>query len=142
MTPPCFIFAHRKEIPSTKFQLSMNSPERFDLHERTFAFAKSVRKFIRKIPKDICNIEDIKQLTRSSGSVGANYIEANEALSRKDFFYRIKVCKKEAKESAYWLSLLHLFGRKDLEKTRVDLKNEAKEFIKIFSSIAHKQHTG
>jgi four helix bundle protein len=137
-----FIFVQRKEIPSTKFQLAMNSTERFDLHERTFTFAKSVRNFIRKIPKDICNVEDIKQLTRSSGSVGANYIEANEALSRKDFFYRIKVCKKEAKESAYWLSLLHLFGKKDLEKIRVDLKNEAKEFIKIFSSIAHKQHTG
>lgn len=114
----------------------------FDLTDRTYAFAQDVRKFVRRVPKDVCNIEDIKQLVKSSGSVGANYIEANEALSRKDFFYRIKVCKKEAKESAYWLSLLHLFNKTEFEKIRKELKVEASEFIKIFSSIANKQNTG
>ena len=74
-----------------------------DLCERTFQFAKAVRHFVRKLPKTISNFEDVKQLVRSSGSVGANYIEAQEALSRKDFRYRVSVSRKEAKESIYWL---------------------------------------
>ncbi|MAO66258.1 MAG: four helix bundle protein [Balneola sp.] len=111
----------------------------FDLAKRTYTFARDVRKFARRVPKDVCNIEDVKQLVKSSGSVGANYIEANEALSRKDFFYRIKVCRKESKESAYWLRLLYLFDKKDLNEIRTQLIDEAEEMIKIFSSIAKSQ---
>ena len=69
----------------------------YDLEERTFQFAKSVRLFIKTLKKTIANIEDSKQLVRSSGSVGANYIEANESLSKKYFVYRIKICRKEVK---------------------------------------------
>lgn len=61
----------------------------YDLEERTFLFAKNCRFYIQKLPKTISNIEDGKQLIRSSGSVGANYIEANEKLGDKDFLYRI-----------------------------------------------------
>lgn len=79
----------------------------YDLEERTYLFAKRVREFVRKLPKDIANIEDSKQLVNASGSVGANYIEANESLSKKDFIMRIKISRKEAKESRYWLRLIH-----------------------------------
>jgi four helix bundle protein len=78
------------------------NPKRpYDLEERTFQFAKSVRLFIKTLPRSIANVEDARQLLKASGSVGANYIEANEALSKKDFLVRIKISRKEAKESAY-----------------------------------------
>jgi len=79
----------------------MQNSKRYDLEDRTLAFAKAVRSLAKKIPRTIGNIEDGKQLVRASGSVGANYIEANEALSKKDFRMRIKICRKEAKESRY-----------------------------------------
>ncbi|MEZ4876336.1 MAG: four helix bundle protein [Flavobacterium sp.] len=67
----------------------MNKP--FDLEERTFLFAKEYRIYVQKLPKTISNLEDGKQLVRSSGSVGANYIEANEKLGDKDFLFRVKI---------------------------------------------------
>ena len=70
--------------------------KRYDLEDRTLAFASHVRAFVKGIKKTTANIEDSKQLVRSSGSVGANYIEANESLSKKDFIMRIKICRKEA----------------------------------------------
>jgi four helix bundle protein len=106
----------------------------YDLEERTKLFAIRCRKLIRKIPLDIGNKEDSKQLVRASGSVAANYIEANEALSTKDFVYRIKVCKKEAKESRLWLNLLDIIDN-DQDKERNALLREAHELIKIFNSI-------
>jgi len=69
---------------------SQNSKPKYDLEERTFQFAKDVRLFIKTLPKTIANIEDVKQLVKSSGSVGANYREANEALGKKDFFIENK----------------------------------------------------
>jgi len=79
----------------------IENPKQYDLEERTFEFAKRIRAFVNKLSKTITNIEDGKQLTNASGSVGANYIEANESLSKKDFVMRIKICRKEAKESRY-----------------------------------------
>ena len=76
-------------------------PKKYDLEERTLQFAIDCRLFLKKLPKTISNIEDGKQLVKSSGSVGANYIEANEALSKKDFNYRIKISRKESKESVF-----------------------------------------
>jgi len=73
----------------------------FDLEERTFQFAKAIRVFMKSVPRTIANIEDGKQLIRASGSVGANYIEANESLGKKDFKLRIRISRKEAKEAAY-----------------------------------------
>ena len=86
----------------------VNNKKQYDLEDRTELFAKNVRAFIKIVKKTISNIEDGKQVVRSSGSVGANYIEANEALSKKDFLMRIRICRKEAKESRYWLRLLDL----------------------------------
>jgi len=77
----------------------------YDLEDRTRKFAINVRKFLKKLPKTVSNMENGKQVVRSSGSVGANYIEANEALSKKDFKMRIKISRKEAKESSYWLKI-------------------------------------
>lgn len=80
----------------------ISNPKQYDLEERCFAFAKRANEYVRKLPRDIPNIENGKQLVRSAGSVGANYIEANEALSKKDFVMRVKISKKEAKENRFW----------------------------------------
>ncbi len=100
-------------------------------------FAKMTRSFVRKLPKSIANIEDGKQLIRSSGSVGANYIEANDSLSKKDFVMRIKICRKEAKESRYWLRLINAGGR-ELEDMCDALAQEATELMNIFGAILQK----
>ena len=107
----------------------------YDLEERTFAFASNVRQLVRKISKTISNIEDGKQLARASGSVAANYIEANESLSKKDFIYRIKICRKEVKESRLFLRLLDLSNKINYENMRDKLVNEATELMKIFGAI-------
>jgi len=116
----------------------IKNSKQYDLEERTLRFAGKIRDFIKKLPKTIGNIEDGKQLIRSSGSVGANYIEANEALSKKDFGMRIKICRKEAKESKYWLLLLDTDNKQDLEKTCQELSKESTELMMIFSSIMRK----
>ena len=115
----------------------MQNPKQYDLEERTLRFAKEVREFVKKLPKNLANIEDIKQLVRASGSVGANYIEANESLSKKDFAMRIKISRKEAKESRYWLKLVET-NSDALEKERSRLVKEATELMKIFGSIVEK----
>ncbi|MFQ5799124.1 MAG: four helix bundle protein [Bacteroidota bacterium] len=79
---------------------------RYDLEQRTFTFAKNVALFCRRLARTTSNLEYSKQLIRSSGSIGANYIDANESLGKKDFLMRIKVSRKESKESAYWLRLI------------------------------------
>jgi four helix bundle protein len=113
------------------------NPKHFDLEDRTFVFAKQTRTFIKTLSKTIGNTEDARQLIRSSGSVGANYIEANEALSKKDFILRIKICRKEAKESRYWLRLLDTEDGA-VSKERDLLVQEAQELMNIFGAIVRK----
>jgi len=105
----------------------------YNLVFRTTNFAKAVRDFTRKIPRTIESMEDIKQLVRSSGSVAANYLEADEALSKKDFVLRIKICRKESRESGLWLSLFSLSETMELE--RKNLSQECSEFVRIFHAI-------
>lgn len=112
--------------------------KQYDLEERTFEFAKRCRAFVKKLSKTTGNFEDGKQLIKAPGSVGANYIEANEALSKKDFLMRIKICRKESKESRYWLKLIDVGNKENLEKERQDLIQEATELMNIFGSIIHK----
>ena len=119
----------------TKIQ---NTKPVYDLEERTFQFAKAVRLFVKTLPKTIANIEDGKQLIKASGSVGANYIEANESLGKKDFLMRIKISRKEAKESAYWLRLINETNKLKNADEALSLIQEAKELKKIFSSILEK----
>ena len=114
------------------------NPKRYDLEERTFLFAKRIRSFEKKLPRTVCNIEDVKQLVQASGSVGANYIEANESLGKKDFLMRIKICRKESKESRYFLRLVDTSEDDKLNSERDWLINEAHELTSIFGSIVRK----
>lgn len=84
----------------------IQNSKQYDLEERTFQFAKNIAFYVKELPKNMSNLEYGKQIVKASGSIGANYIEANESLSKKDFLMRIKICRKEAKESAYWLRLI------------------------------------
>lgn len=111
--------------------------KRYDLEDRTFEFAKAVRALVKLLPTTTANSEDGKQVIRSSGSVGANYIEANEALGKKDFLIRIRISHKEAKESAYWLRLLDIDDEK-ISNERDLLAGEAKELMNILGAILHK----
>ncbi|MEW6652001.1 MAG: four helix bundle protein [Bacteroidota bacterium] len=111
----------------------MEEKRKFDLEERTLCFLKNVIAFLRTVRKDFVNIELGKQLIRSAGSVGANYREANEAVSKKDFAYRIRICRKEAKESSFWLSAYEC--NNELEEKRKMLLQEATELAKIFGSM-------
>jgi len=111
---------------------------RYDLEDRTFEFARRVRAFVKRLPRTICNAEDVKQVVRSSGSVGANYIEANEALSIKDFRMRIKIARKEAKETRYWLRLLDTHDELQLNSERDALVQESMELMLILGAILKK----
>lgn len=118
----------------TKLQ---TKPRRFDLEDRSLEFAKNVRLFIKELPRSVASIEDAKQLVRSSGSIGANYIEANEAVGKKDFLLRIRIARKEAKESKYWLRLIETHTPV-VERQRRRLEQEATELMLILSSIMRK----
>ncbi len=110
--------------------------KQYDLEDRTATFAKSVRDFVKAIPKDLTNMEYSRQLIRASGSVGANYIEANEALSKKDSAMRVKISRKGAKESRYWLELIIPADSQSREQEL--LIQESTELLKIFSAILKK----
>lgn len=116
--------------------LSNENSKPYDLEERTFQFAKTSRAFVKHLPKTISNIEDVKRFVRASGSVGANNIEANEAIGKKDFVMKIKICRREAKESRYWLGLVEM--NEKLGSEHAWLLNEATELMKIFGAIVRK----
>ena len=111
----------------------------FELEERTFQFALRVRKFCRSLNQDRINLVDIIQLVRASGSIGSNYLEANENLGKGDKRMHLRISRKEAKEASFWLRLL--FIERDntvLENERYALIDEANQFRKIFSAILEK----
>ncbi len=110
--------------------------KQYDLEERTEKFAAEVGDFIDSLPNNIRNLEYSKQVIRSSGSVASNYIEANESFSKKDFIYRVKICRKEAKESRLWLRLIQC--KPEQEETQLKLIQEATELMKIFGAIITK----
>ena len=120
----------------------MNKPQNpkpvYDLEERTFQFAKRVRLFIKTLPNMLANVEDSRQLVKASGSVGANYREANESLGKKDFLMRIRISRKEAKESEYWLRLINETNELKNADEALQLIQEASELKKIFSAIVEK----
>lgn len=109
-----------------------------DLEERTAVFAELVRAFVRRLPRTISNIEDVRQLVRASGSVAANCIEANEALGSKDRLMKFRTCRKEAKESQLWLRLLDTGGNLAAAREASELRQESHELKLIFSSIVKK----
>jgi len=106
----------------------------YDLEPRTQKFALAVRDFLGNVPKSTVNNEYVKQLARSSGSIGANYIEANEALGKKDFAMRLRICRKETKETIYWLNLIQ---SSDPDTCKILIK-EAGELTAILGSVISK----
>ncbi len=104
----------------------ITNSKKYDLEKRTANFARKCRTFCKLL------------LIRSSGSVAANHIEANESLSKKDYYHRVKICRKEAKESKLWLDLLDLGLNSELITNRTSLINEANELMRIFGSIISK----
>ena len=109
----------------------------FDLEERTTRFAKNVIVLCRDLPRNPINDRLINQVVGSAGSIGANYREANDSLGRKDFLQRIRIDRREAKETLHWLDLIQEandFKSKDV----LPLMGEATELKKIFSAIINK----
>jgi len=121
-----------KQTQMTKTQ----NPKKYNLAERTLRFAKRIIIYVNELPKTLVSIEIGKQLVKAAGSVGANYIEAEESLSKKDFVMRIKISRKEAKESRYWIELSEPRENRFTEKET--LLQEATELMKIFGSIVEK----
>lgn len=117
----------------------MDQKKVYDLEERTALYAERIRDFCLKLPKNQANNEYIPQLIRSGSSPGANYIEANESIGDKDFKMKIRTCRREAKESAYWLRLIITDKSTIMEDERKALRQEAKEFVLIFTSILKKR---
>lgn len=126
-----------KILNSKQYQITeIQNSKRYDLEERTLKFAGRIRDYVKRLPKTPTNVEIGAQLFRAAGSIGANYIEANESLGKKDFAMRIKICRKESKESRYWLSLSELPMENEDEKKL--LIQESTELMKIFGSILEK----
>ena len=109
----------------------------FNLEERTLEFSKAIIGLCKMIPKTAINLELIKQAVRAGGSVGANYREANEALGKKDFVYRVRIARKEAKEISYWLALI-IDANKEFAKETEALLKESQELRNVFTAIIKK----
>lgn len=112
----------------------------YDLEERTAVFAERIIDLCKKAPKNVITLPIIDQLIRAGTSIGANYCEANGASSRKDFKNKIFICKKESKETKYWLRLLAK-AADELGDECKELWQEAQEFTLIFSKIANNTKT-
>jgi four helix bundle protein len=116
----------------------VSGEKKYDLEERTEKFSLRTRDLCRQLKQDIINREYISQLVRSAGSVAANYIEANDKVGDKDLRFRIKICKKEAKECRLWLKHLLVNEVKEHEDERQMLLIESEELMKIFAAILRK----
>lgn len=110
---------------------------KFDLEERTACFGEAIIKFAKALPKDAANAPLISQLIRAGTSVGANYCEADDAVSKKDFRHKIGTCKKEARETKHWLRMVVAAEPSVKIQARV-LWQEAKELHLIFAAILRK----
>lgn len=111
--------------------------KKFDLEERSTDFAKRVIRLCKALPRNIINEKIISQLIRSSGSIGANYREANDSLGKKDFLFRLRISRKEAKETMHWLELVEE-ANDDFRDRMKNLKQEALELKNILSAIIGK----
>jgi four helix bundle protein len=116
------------------------APQKYDLEERTLRFAKDVIAFVEALPRTLANVEVCKQLVRAAGSVGANYIEANESLGKKDFLMKVRISRREAKESRYWLQLVT--GNEEARIAQELLTQEATELMKILGAILRNSQSG
>ncbi|MFH1728172.1 MAG: four helix bundle protein [Pseudomonadota bacterium] len=122
---------------NTQITMVSKNIKPYDLEERTLEYAKGIIRLCKKIPNSTINIKLIGQLVNASGSVGANYREANDAISKKDFLYRMKISRKECKESTYWLELLKE-ANQNYSGDADEFITESKELRNILSSIIKK----
>jgi four helix bundle protein len=113
---------------------AQNPKKKYDLNERTAKFGENIIKFVKGLPPDSINKPLISQLVRSGTSIGANYMEADAAESKKDFQHKIGLCKKESKETLHWLRMIAGANPKKAEVCR-RYWQEARELVLIFSSI-------
>lgn len=111
-----------------------NDQRKYDLEDRTAKFGEQVIRFAGSVSRDVVTLPIISQLIRSGTSVGANYCEADDAESKKDFKHKIGICKKEARETKHWLRMITV-ARPDLKPEAQGLWNEARELHLIFNSI-------
>lgn len=109
-----------------------------DLDRRTEKFAADVRVFVRTLPRTLSNGEDVKQLVRSSGSVAANQIEADNALGDQDRLMKFRICRKEARESGLWLRLLDTAAHEASKVSQTRLDDEAGQLVRIYSTIINR----
>jgi len=117
--------------------MSNNRNPKYDLEERTAKFGEEIIRFTQKIPKNPISLPLISQLVRSGTSVGANYCEADDAESGKDFKHKIGICKKEARESKHWLRMI-VVAMPELKDDSRKLWQEANELNLIFNAITRK----
>ena len=115
----------------------MSPTTKYDLEERTAKFGEDVIEFAKKIPKNFITYSIINQLIKSATSIGANYCEADEAESGKDFKHKLGIAKKESRETKHWLRMITKAMPELKEKSKV-LWLEAKELSLIFNSIINK----
>lgn len=107
----------------------------YNLENRTMQFSKDILKFFKKFQIKVINENIVRQVLRSSTSIGANYCEANGAVSKPDFKQKIYICKKEAKETLYWLNLLKEMVDESDENDLKKLVDESNQLTLIFSKI-------
>jgi len=119
---------------------NLNANKKYDLEERTAKFGEDIIEFAKSIPKNLISNPLIIQVVRSGTSIGANYMEADPAESKKDFSHKISLCKKESKETKHWLRMLAKANPDRIEKSR-ELWKEAQELTLIFSSILRPKKT-
>jgi len=130
------------QTPSTNNQImtnnkTQNSKHKFDLEDRTLKFGKRIIRLCRALPRDAVNRRLSDQLLRAGTSVGANYREANETETKRDFRHKIGISRKEAKETNYWLKLV-IEANPQFEGEIQPLLGESIELVKIFASIVEK----
>ncbi|MDD5634606.1 MAG: four helix bundle protein, partial [Candidatus Omnitrophica bacterium] len=128
------------QMTTTKIEINNVKSRRiqFDLEERTLIFAKNCIDLCMLMHKSIINNELVSQLVRSATSVGANYREANDTITEKDFYHRIGICRREAKECKYWIELV-LHSNVELKEKALLLIDEALQLTRIFAAISNKK---
>jgi four helix bundle protein len=111
--------------------------KRYDLEDRTLEYSKRIIRLSKALPKNTVNFKLADQLIRSGTSMGANYREANETETKKDFKFRIRICRKEGKETVYWLNLV-VEANPEFKERIEPLLQETTELVKIFAKILEK----
>ena len=109
----------------------------FDLEERTAQFGEAVLRFAKTLPLNTITVSPVRQLVRSGTSIGANYCEADDAGSKREFKHRISICRRESRETKYWLRMIASVAP-EAKATARPLWQEAKELHLIFGAIFRK----